>query len=283
MRSPIRSALAGLALTALALTGCTAASSSPAPSGTPAPVQNPSASPTAAGPAATPGPNAVRIYYEDAAQFEIVTPGGPVVFIDVWDSSKLVNKPTANDFLLTTHGHPDHLAPDFEEAFPGQKLTSKAGSLQGGDVKIQGIPAQHDEGQDLAEEGGSDYIYVIDVAGMRLAHFGDLGQDKLTDDQLAKLGKVDIAFSQLANTFSTMDETNKKGFNQMNQVSPRLLVVTHLSNAVIELAPTIWQTAWATGPIMVSKESLPARLTCLFMGAQAESYGKLYKIPPFGN
>jgi hypothetical protein len=36
------------------------------------------------------------------------------------------------------------------------------------------------------------------MGGMRFAHFGDLGQDSLSQEQLAALGKVDVAFAQFA-------------------------------------------------------------------------------------
>ncbi len=269
-------AICGLAVSGLLFWGCTAAA--PSATTTAAPAGNPSGSP--AEPAG--GSGSLRIYYGEAAQFEVVTPSGPVIFIDVWDTAKLANKPTAQDFLLTTHSHSDHLAPDFLESFPGKKITVEASSIKAGDVSIESIPALHDEGQELAQKDGPDYIFIIDVAGMRLAHFGDFGQDKVSPEQLAKLGKVDVAFSQLANPYSSMDESNKKGFNEMNQVSPKLLITTHISSATVEMAPKVWKAAWATGPITISKAKLPAAMTCLFMGEQAESYGKLYGIPAFG-
>lgn len=263
----MRRTIAGAAVAALCLAGLAGCSSSAA---TPAVSASPS---TAA--------SSLSIKYDEAAQFEIETPGGAVVFIDVWDATVLAHTPTARDILLTTHGHPDHLAPDFEAAFPGQKLTVKAGTLTADGIAVESIPASHAEGMEPSAEGGSNYIFVIDVAGLRLAHFGDLGQDELTDEQMAKLGQVDVAFSQLDNSFSMMSLDNRKGFNHMNQVKPKLFVVTHTSAATTEAAAKEWKSAWATGPITVSKDRLPSEMTCLFMGAQAKGLGSLLGIPPY--
>jgi L-ascorbate metabolism protein UlaG (beta-lactamase superfamily) len=115
----------------------------------------------------------------------------------------------------------------------------------------------------------------------RIAHFGDLGQEKLTDEQMAKLGEVDVAMFQLANSFSAMSAENRLGFSQMNQVKPRLLIPTHFDSAAAEIATQEWKATWATGPLTISRDDLPAETTCLFMGMQATGYGALYSLPPF--
>ena len=266
MRRSIGLGVSGAAVCAVALAGCSSASSSSAPASASA----------SAGAGQT-----LTIRYDETAQFEITTPTGAVIFIDVWDPDALASTPTARDILLTTHGHGDHLNAGFEAGFPGQKLTIQKGTLEADGISIDSLPAGHNEGDFLEDKGGSDYILVIDVAGMRLAHFGDLGQDKLTDEQMAKLGKVDIAMSQLSNSYSGMDDVNRKGFNQMNQVKPKLFIPTHMSNETAAIAAKEWKAAWATGPITISKDRLPGETTCLFMGLQAESMGTVLKVPPY--
>ena len=52
--------------------------------------------------------------------------------------------------------------------------------------------------------------FIVDMAGLRIAHFSDIGQEVLTHEQLKVLGKVDIAITQLSNMWSGMSAENKK-------------------------------------------------------------------------
>jgi L-ascorbate metabolism protein UlaG (beta-lactamase superfamily) len=272
MRRSLTFLAAGLLICAGSLIGCGSSASTSAPSQAASAITVASA-PTSQG--------TVTIHYEENAQVEIIAPTGRRILIDVWNAAALSKPPTASDILLTTHGHVDHYVAAFVDSFPGKKITIEEGSLKLDDVNIVSIPAAHDQDQPISAKDGSDYIFGIDFAGFRFAHFGDLGQNKVSDEQLAKIGKVDVAFSQLANPHSSMDEVNRKGFNLMNQVKPKLLITTHVNLDAVKLAPTIWKTAWATGPITISKDKLPTELTCLVMGTQAANYAKIYNFPAF--
>ena len=141
----------------------------------------------------TPKPAGVTLTYEGNAQVELVTPTGRHVYLDVFDPSLLVKQPTAEDILLTTHLHSDHYYQSFADAFPGQQILASTGEINLPDVTITGIASGHNSGDPLLEKGGTNYIYVIDLGGLRIAHFGDIGQDALTASQLEALGSVDIA------------------------------------------------------------------------------------------
>ena len=218
----------------------------------------------------------ILIRYEGNAQVEIQIPSGHRILIDVWDKASLSAPPSANDILLTTHSHDDHYVAPFVDAFPGKKLTFEVGPLHTSEFDVTGISTVHDDG--LAD--GSDFIYVIDVAGFRIVHFGDFGASKLTDAQLAAIGNVDVAISQLANSFSSMDEINRKGINQMNQVKPKILIPTHLSSATATEAAAQWSATYSTHPLTLSRDRLPATTTICFMGDQASSLGSLLKLSP---
>ncbi len=166
----------------------------------------------------------VKVTYEDNAQFELVSPQGVRVLIDIANPGKLTSPATDKDILLTTHIDFDHYNSQFVESFPGQQLWMKEGEIKQVDVAIKGVKAAH---YNATPPDGSDYIYVVDMGGLRIAHFGDLGQEKLTQDQLDQLGAVDVALSQLENPYSAVTLDNKKGFNQMEQVKPKLLIPTH--------------------------------------------------------
>ena len=278
-RTPIAS---GLALSiALVLAACSSGAASPAVPATAAPsataassavasvVATDAPSPNLPTPATStepaPAAGSVRIGYHDNAQVEIVASSGRHIFIDVY-SSGVVSKPTAQDILLTTHTHDDHVDTDFIEKFPGQKIMAAAGKIELPDVKVTSISGEHND--DLLY---TNYILVIEVDGLRIVHFGDLGQTTIRDEQLAVIGShVDIAFSQLFNPFSSMDETNNKGIKQMSQVKPLIFVPMHASYETLAAASKTWPTQWLKSTTFVlSKDKVPAKTTMLLMGASA--------------
>ena len=81
---------------------------------------------------------------------------------------------------------------------------------------IRGVVAAHSQGAPLVANGGSDYIFLIDMGGLRIVHFGDLGHDHLMPGKVKTIGHVDVAITQFDNSLSTMNVSNKKGFKQMN-------------------------------------------------------------------
>ena len=268
------------AIVLLFLAAC-AAPATPAPSPTTVPPKAiPTSEPTAM-PTAIPS---VTITYEEYAQVELVTPTGRHIYIDVSTANipYLTQAPTAEDVLLTTHLHSDHVDADFQSKFPGQQLYTQEGKIELPDVTITGMASAHNTNDPIQSEGATDYIYIIDVAGLRIAHFGDIGQEALTDTQLATLGKVDVAITQLSNNYSDMNAINKKGFNLMDQVKPRLIIPTHSDKATIQMAAERWKGYYSDSrTVIVSADNLPSETSLLALGALAPSYGVLFKLAPW--
>lgn len=248
-----------------------------------APTQAPTATPLPPTATATPEPPpGITFYYQGSAQFEIISPEGVHVWFDVINTSAFSAPPTENDVLLTTHGHGDHYDPNLVKSFPGQELTFREGEFEVADVKVRGIAAAHNSYDPILPEGGTDYIMIVDMAGLRIAHFGDIGQDELTDEQLEALGEVDIAITQFDNSFSDMNITNKKGFNLMDQLQPKLIVpFAHVSQPTIALAVEKWKGYVYTTPgaVVISPEDLPAEQSILIFGPLASAYQALFNLP----
>ena len=263
-------AAAGLCLL---LAGCGGASGGSAPaSASPSPAQSPSATGSAAAASST----GVTIRYGENAQVELSADGGARVLIDVWNPTTLSAPATQSDVLLTTHTHDDHVSFDFQEGFPGRQLFVEEGALTAPGVTIRGVAAAHSQGDALAPKGGTDYIFIVDMGGLRIAHFGDLGQNALTPAQLKALGHVDVAIGQLENSFSQMDVTNKKGFRLMRQVQPRLILQTHTSVAALKYAKTLWPLLYSDQPaVTITAEELPAKTSLLLMGEQVPYYTQM--------
>ena len=76
---------------------------------------------------------------------------------------------------------------------PGQQLNAKKGQLILAGVSIKGVKSTHKTVNNIDR---GNYINTIDMAGLRIAHFGDIGQDELNPTQLDTLGDVAIALTQ---------------------------------------------------------------------------------------
>ena len=155
-----------------------------------------------------------------------------------------------------------------------------AGKIELPDVTITSIPSAHNEGDEMKAEGGSNYIYLIETGGLRIAHFGDIGQDALTVEQLATLGEIDLAFTQLSNGYSNMNSSNQKGLNLMKQVKPHLIVPTHFDKFTLEQLIQEWANGYfiAQGPAILSKDKIPAGTGLFFMAESAIAFGKVYSL-----
>lgn len=225
----------------------------------------------------------VLISFQEGSQFEITTPDGTRILIDVVNPAALSQPPAEKDVLLITHAHRDHFNAAFADAFPGQQLRFQEGKIQLADASIQGIVAGHNAGDKLDPEHGTDYIYIIDTGGLRIVLFGDIGQETLTDEQLAALGQVDVACMQLSNSYSAMNLDNKKGFNLMDQVKPRLIIPTHHDLDTAQYAVEKWSGYYWDQKVMpLTPDQLPAETRVLFMGSASKGYGKMYSIPAWG-
>ena len=162
-------------------------------------------------------------------------------------------KPVA---LLQTHTHPDHSDFDYTNSYDVPKLMSQKGELQVGDYNIYTIPSSHSN--DTIDENGGNVIVVVEVDGLRIAHMGDIGQTKLTDDQLKSLGKIDIAFMQFENSYSDMSLENGKSFTMMEQLQPTIIIPTHYTDKALKVLEEEYGAINELYNILeISKEDLP--------------------------
>lgn len=223
---------------------------------------------------------AITIYYEQNAQVELIGSKGTRVLIDVWDPSRLSRPATQNDILLTTHTHLDHVNTDFLSDFKGKQLFVRIGEITTADVNIQGLASAHTDGDPFLSENGTNYIYIVNMDDLQIAHFGDIGQETLTPKQLAALGKVDVAVTQFVNEVSQMSVYNKKGFNLMAQLKPRLIIPTHNSIPVVQYMKTLWPCLYSdNSSVKISHDNLTDETRLLFLGdfALGWSYAELTK------
>jgi L-ascorbate metabolism protein UlaG (beta-lactamase superfamily) len=93
------------------------------------------------------------------------------------------------DLLLVTHEHADH---NGVEAILGSPTTlrSTAGILESPLGQVTAIASEHDEEAGTAR--GPNTIFVFELDGLRVCHFGDFGQSALRDEQAAAIGACDL-------------------------------------------------------------------------------------------
>ncbi len=95
------------------------------------------------------------------------------------------------DLLLVTHEHMDH---NGVEAVVGEPTTlrSTAGSLDSPIGPVTAVASEHDRA--AGTERGPNTIFVFELGGLRVSHFGDFGQAELRPEQAEAIGAVDLLF-----------------------------------------------------------------------------------------
>ena len=155
------------------------------------------------------------------------------IIIDPFDKSIGLRVPKLEaDILLVTHQHYDHnnvkavLGNPFIVEGPGEYEIKK--------IFIQGIPSFHDDSE--GGKRGENTIYVIDVENIKICHLGDFGQKELTEEQLDKIGSIDILMIPVGGTYTiSAAEAGKI----MAQLEPKITIPMHyaLPKLKIKLDP----------------------------------------------
>jgi L-ascorbate metabolism protein UlaG (beta-lactamase superfamily) len=123
--------------------------------------------------------------------------------------------------LLVTHEHPDHNGVEAIDGDPAV-LRSTAGRLESPVGEVIAIASEHD-----AEAGtlrGFTTIFVFELEGLRVAHFGDFGQSELRAEQAALLDDLDLLFIPVGGS-ATIDADQAAEI--VGRLSPRWVVPMH--------------------------------------------------------
>jgi len=129
------------------------------------------------------------------------------------------------DILLVTHNHPDHNNIKAVSSRNGQQspfLVSGPGEYEIKEIYIQGIFSWHDDKN--GKERGENTIYTIEAEDLKLCHLGDLGQKELTEEQLEKIGEVDILMIPIGGTYTI---STKEALKIMSQIEPKITIPMH--------------------------------------------------------
>lgn len=146
------------------------------------------------------------------------------------------------DVVTISHEHPDHnnvaLVTGRTRVLRGLTTDKKGWTKideKVKDVAIRTVGVYHDDKQ--GKERGLNSVFIFEVAGLRIAHLGDLGH-LLDDKQLSAIGSVDVVLVPVGGVF-TIDA--EQATRVIDQLRPRLVVVPmHYRTAVStisQLAP----------------------------------------------
>lgn len=124
------------------------------------------------------------------------------------------------DIVTISHNHGDHNNLDAIKGEPF--IVDSPGEYETKDVFIYGIPSWHDNKQ--GQERGKNTIYQITAEGINILHLGDLGQDSLNNEQIERIGNVDILLIPVGGIV-TIDA--KKATEIISALEPRIVIPMH--------------------------------------------------------
>lgn len=181
----------------------------------------------------------VTIEYIAHASFIFSNEVGDRVLIDpyqsrVWLGYDFPEDITA-DAVLVTHPHYDHDAGVFRGAewpWPGTPRIDSPGPHTVGSIEVEGVEGKHADPYGM-EFGQINTMFVIEIDGLRIAHWGDNGP--LTEDNVAALGRVDVLMLPGDGVYHIIDaETTEAAITALQ---PRVIIPMHYRIGALEIAP----------------------------------------------
>ncbi|OIO44635.1 MAG: hypothetical protein AUJ24_01245 [Parcubacteria group bacterium CG1_02_36_42] len=143
------------------------------------------------------------------------------IAIDPYDEQIGLKPPTLEaDILLISHSHYNH---NNIKAVSGNPFIIEGpGEYEIKGIFIQGISSFHDNVQ--GKERGENTIYTLESEGIKICHLGDLGQKELTDEQLEKIGAIDILMIPVGGIYTI---SAKEAAKIISQVEPKIVIPMH--------------------------------------------------------
>lgn len=128
------------------------------------------------------------------------------------------------DVVLSSHEHQDH---NNTSSISSPKGASPAvfkdpGEYEVGGVVITGISSFHDNSS--GSERGLNTIFHLMFDNLNIVHLGDLGQSRLSEEQIIQIGEVDILLVPVGSVY-TID--GKAAAEIVSQLEPKIIIPMH--------------------------------------------------------
>ena len=136
------------------------------------------------------------------------------ITIDPFDKTTGLRVPKMDsDILLITNQHNDY---NNAKAVAGNPfIIENPGEYEVKNIFIQGISTPNNN----SKEKGRATIYTIESEGLRICHLGNLDQRELTEEQLERIGDIDILMISVGGIISGQE--SKK---IISQLEPKIII-----------------------------------------------------------
>ncbi|OGE03628.1 hypothetical protein A3B51_01325 [Candidatus Curtissbacteria bacterium RIFCSPLOWO2_01_FULL_41_18] len=180
----------------------------------------------------------VDIWWYGQACFKVKGKSASVVF-DPYDSgfTGLKSLKVDSNIVCVTHAHQDHnnaaVVKGTEEGL-APFVISGPGEYEISGINIVGVSGFHDDQQ--GSERGNNTIYLASVDDINVVHLGDLGQKKLTQEQVEELSGCDVLMIPVGGVY-TIEARDAP--NIIAQLEPKIIIPMHyrLDGLKFGLAP----------------------------------------------
>jgi L-ascorbate metabolism protein UlaG (beta-lactamase superfamily) len=159
------------------------------------------------------------------------------VFVDPFDATELMRGrgfayPAIDgveaDVVLVTHEHSDHNGVGAIGGDP--QVVRAAGRTQTPVGEVVGIASEHDD--TAGSQRGANVIYVFELDGVRVCHFGDFGQMDLRPEQERAIGRVDLLFVPVGGGAPTIGGAKAAAITK--RLAPAVVVPMHYRTARLD-------------------------------------------------
>ena len=170
--------------------------------------------------------SAMDIYWYGQACFKLKGKNAAVL-IDPYDPEMVglkLPKDLSSDVCLTSHDHKDHnnIGVTTNPAGGKPMVFKQVGEYEVSGVVISAISSFHDNSQ--GSQRGANIIFHLMFDNLDIVHLGDLGQSKLTEEQVAQIGQTDILLIPVGGVY-TIDA--KAASEIVSQLEPKIIIPMH--------------------------------------------------------
>ena len=183
----------------------------------------------------------VLIEYIAHASFIVISPDDYAVLIDPYESRWWLGydfpvRPLKVDAVLSSHPHPDHdggLSSGHTLPWPyATPVLAKPGSYVFGDIGVTAIEGRHAEPYGK-EFGQTNTVWVLEIAGLRIAHIGDNGP--ITDAIAEEIGIVDILMLPIDSEYHVLSHDQIEDWRR--HLEPDIVIPMHYRHPDLETDP----------------------------------------------